>query len=87
MKGQSGVAKRQRKQNDKCLKVIVRHVTIPDAEGRLSRAIDILLRVAARGTAASEGCANAKKEEEPLGQAATEDKLTGAGNEGRSDGK
>lgn len=41
--GQSGVAKRQRKQNDKCLTVIVRHVAAPDAKQRLSRAVSILL--------------------------------------------
>jgi hypothetical protein len=54
MKGQSGVAKRQRKQNDKCLTVIVRHIAAPDAKQRLSRVVNILLKTAAKSTIAEE---------------------------------
>jgi len=63
--------------------VTMRHVTTPDAEGRLSRAIDILLRVAARGTAKSEDSINAKKERPPH-QAPAEDTLTGVDEESDS---
>lgn len=39
----------------KKLRVVgVRHVPMPDAEARLSRAIDILLRAAARGSTESQ---------------------------------
>ena len=37
------MAKRQRKQSKKCLKVIIRYIAVPDAEQRLSRAVNILL--------------------------------------------
>lgn len=40
----------------------LRHVVVPEAESRLSRAIDMLLRSAAKEL---EGSTNAKKEEEP----------------------
>ena len=48
------MAKRQRKQNDKCLTVIVRHVAAPDAKQRLSRVVNILLKAAAKSTIAEE---------------------------------
>ena len=82
------MAKKQGRQNQKRMVVIMRHVTTPDAEGRLSRAIDILLRVAAKGTAKSEDSINAKKEKPPH-QAPAEDALTAGdgeqknGNEGK----
>lgn len=69
------MAKKQGKQNQKRMVVTMRHVTTPDAEGRLSRAIDILLRVAARGTA---------KKERPPHQAPAEDTLTGVDEESDS---
>jgi len=47
-------AKEQRTRNKKGLTVIVRHVAAPDAKERLSRAIDILLRAAARDTSQAE---------------------------------
>ena len=48
----------------------------PDADERLSRAINILLGSAARGTAKSEGSIDAKKEGPPH-QAPAENTLTG----------
>ena len=48
--------------------VEVRYVPTPDADLRLSRAIDILLRSAARDAARSEKRANDKKKH-PLGHA------------------
>jgi len=48
------VAKRQRKQNNKCLTVIVRHVATPNAKQRLSRVVDILLKAAEKNTIAEE---------------------------------
>lgn len=48
------MAKRQRKQNSKCLIVIVRHIAAPDAKQRLSLAVNILLRVTAKSTVSEE---------------------------------
>jgi len=42
------VAQRQRTCNKKGLTVIVRHVAAPDAKQRLSRVVDVLLRVTTR---------------------------------------
>ena len=56
------MAKKQTRQNKKRLVVSMRHVSIPDAESRFSRVVDILLRSAARKL---EGSVSAKKEEEP----------------------
>lgn len=50
----------------------IQYIPTPDADGRLSRALGILLR-AARGTAASEESIDAKKEEEPLRESPAED--------------
>jgi len=55
--------------------VEIRYVRTPDADERLSRAIDILLCSAVRGTAKSEGSIDAKKEEPARGGSA-EDILT-----------
>jgi len=63
--------------------VEIRYVRTPDADERLSRAINILLCSAARGTAKSEGSINAKKEEPPH-QAPAEDTLTGVDEESNS---
>lgn len=59
------MAKREGKEKQKRLVVSMRHVTTPDAEGRLSLTIDILLRVAARGTTKSEDSINTEKETPP----------------------
>jgi hypothetical protein len=64
--------------------VKLRHVVVPDADIRLSRAIDILLRSAARKAAASEESINAKKEEEPPRESPAEDTLTGGDEESNS---
>lgn len=49
--------------NRRCLGIVtIRYVPAPDAESRLSRAIDFLLRIAATGL---EGGAGAKKDGEP----------------------
>ena len=49
--------------NNRCLRIVeIRYVSTPDADSRLSRAVDILLRSAAREL---EGGNNAKKEEPP----------------------
>lgn len=56
--------KRHGDKNNRCLRVVgIRYVPTPDAESRLSRVVDILLRSAAREL---EGSVSAKKEEEPL---------------------
>ena len=56
------MAKKQTRQNKKRLVVSMRHVSIPDAESRFSRVIDILLRSAATEL---QGSVGAKKEEKP----------------------
>lgn len=56
------VTRRTNCEGQRLVVVDVRYVAIPDAESRLSRAIDILLRSAATGR---EGSVSAKKEEEP----------------------
>ncbi len=67
----------------KGLRVVgVRYVPTPDANLRLSRALDILLRSARRDVAIKEGI-NAKKERPPH-QAPTEDTLTGVDEESNS---
>jgi len=61
----------------KGLRVVgVGYVPTPDANLRLSRALDILLRSARRDVAIPEEGINAKKER-PLHQAPAEDTLTG----------
>ena len=55
--------KRHGDKNNRCLRIVgIRYVPTPDADWRLRRAIEILLRTAAREL---EGSVNAKKEEEP----------------------
>ena len=56
------MARKQDKQNQKRLVVNVHHVATPDAKERLSRAIDILLRAAARDTSQAEDSPDADKE-------------------------
>lgn len=46
--------KERRTRNKKGLTVIVHHLAAPDAKQRLSRAVNILLKVAAKSTAAEE---------------------------------
>ncbi len=75
------MAKKQSKQNQKLLIVSIRYIAAPDARERLSRAINILLGSAARGTVKSEGNINAKKEGPPY-RAPAEDTLTGVDEEG-----
>ena len=60
--------------------VEIRYLRTPNADERLSRAIDILLCSAVRGTAKSEGSIDAKKEG-PAHQAPADNTLTG-GDEG-----
>ena len=68
----------------RCLRIVeIRYVRTPDADERLSRAVNILLASAARGAAKSEGSINAKKEELPH-QAPAEDTLTGGDEESDS---
>ena len=62
MKGKRHPEKVGRK-NNRCLRIVeIRYTPTPDAELRLSRAVDILLRSAATEL---EGSVSAKKEEEP----------------------
>jgi hypothetical protein len=62
VKGERHTEKVGRK-NNRCLRIAeIRYVSTPDAESRVSRAIDILLRSAATEL---EGSGSAKKEEEP----------------------
>lgn len=62
MKGKRQPGKVGRR-NDRCLRVVkIRYMSTPDADWRLHRAIDILLRTAATEL---EESINAKKEEEP----------------------
>lgn len=63
--------------------VEIRYVRTPDADERLSRALDILLRSAGRDLAISEGGIDAKKERTPH-QAPAEDTLTSADEESNS---
>ena len=63
--------------------VEIRYVPTPDANERLSRAINILLGSAARGTAKSEGSIDAKKEG-PSHQAPAENTLTAVDGESNS---
>lgn len=58
-----------------------RHVMVPDADTRLSRAIDILLGSAAGDAALSEKRTKAKKKQ-PLSQVPVEDAQTGGGQKG-----
>ena len=53
----------------------IQYIPTPDADGRLSRALGILLRSAAKNTATSEDGVNAQKEE-PTGQVPTKDTFT-----------
>ena len=48
------MAKRQRKQNDESLTIIVRHVATPDAKQRLCRVANILLKASAKSTIVEE---------------------------------
>ena len=77
------MAKKQGEQNQKRMVVTMRHVTTPDAEQRLSRAIDILLRVAARGTTKSKDGINTEKETPPT-RGSTGDTPTGGAEESNS---
>ena len=62
MKGKRHPEKVVRK-NNRCLRIVeIRYTPTPDANWRLRRAVDILLRSAATDL---EGSVNAKKEEEP----------------------
>jgi len=56
--------------------VQIRYVRTPDADERLSRAIDILLRSAARHAAQAKEVPNTEKQESPR-QAPVKDALTG----------
>ena len=68
----------------KGLRVVgVGYVPTPDANLRLSRALDILLRSARRDVAIPEGSINAKKERPPH-QAPAEDTLTSVDEESNS---
>ena len=55
------MAKKQDKQNQKSLVVNLRYVATPDGNARLSRALGILLRAAARSTTESEDDIKGKK--------------------------
>lgn len=55
-------------------------VSVPDAQKRLPRAVDILLRAAARDASQSKGNLSAKRAE-PLGQNPVKDDPTGGGYE------
>ncbi len=67
------------------LRVQMKYAPATDADDRLSRAFRILLRSAAKNTATSEECLNAKKEEEPPRESPAEDTLT-AGDEAQKNG-
>lgn len=82
MKEERGTASqaRHKQHKERRLKVIaVCYVSMPDAEARLSRAIDILLESAASNAATVEGGSNAKNEEPA--QASRKDTSTGDGEE------
>ena len=50
-------------EDNRCLRIVgIRYMPTPDADSRLARAVNILLRSAVRGL---EGSIDAKKEEEP----------------------
>jgi len=72
--------------NTRCLCVVeIRYVRTPDADDRLSRAIDILLKAAAEANSQSKDTSNGKK---PDGQAPAEDALTrgSGGNDSHGEG-
>lgn len=48
------MTKKQRRESEERMAVSVRHVACADGDARLSRAIDILLRLAARDAAQAE---------------------------------
>lgn len=77
--------KRVMKDRQRLRVVEIRYVPTPDADERLSRALDILLRSAARKATVSEESTNAKKEEEPPRESPAEDTLT-AGDEEQKNG-
>lgn len=60
------------------LRVQMKYAPAPDADARLSRAIDILLRSWARDAARLEKSTNVKKTQPP-GQVPTKDTFTGGG--------
>lgn len=72
---QSKVVKKQGERNQR-LAVNVRHVTASDADARLSRVIDILLRSAEGANQLSGESVVGSVEEEPSGQASVEDTAT-----------
>lgn len=76
------MARRRANQHQKRLAASLRPVATPDAEERLSRAIDILLRAAARGTTKSEDSPDVDKEK-PSGRSTYET----AGDEECNDGQ
>lgn len=59
------MAKKRSKQNQKSLSVSIHYVPIPQADDKLSRAIDILLRAAARDSSQAEDSPDADKEKPP----------------------
>ena len=59
------MAKKQGKRNQISLVVSMRHVVTPDADTRLSRVVNILLKAATRGTIVSEKETVAEKEKSP----------------------
>jgi hypothetical protein len=58
------------------LRIQMKYVPAPDVGERVSRALGILLRAAARTATTSEESINAKKEEEPAREGSAEDTLT-----------
>ena len=62
--------------NTRCLRVVeISYVSTPDADERLSRAIEILLRSAARHATQTKEVPNTEKQESPC-QALADDALT-----------
>lgn len=70
------MAKKQGKQNQKRLVVSMRHVATPDAEERVCRAIEILLRAAATGISQAEDSPDADKEK-PSARGSVHDVILG----------
>ena len=74
--------------NTRCLRVVeISYVRTPDADERLSRAIEILLRSAARHAIQAKEAPNTEKQESPR-QAPAEDVLTrgSGGNDSHGEG-
>ena len=85
------MANKQRKQNHTCIVVSLRHVATPDADARLSRTVDILLKAAAKKNTPKSKEMPRDQKQRQHGEAPEEDALThgngGSGSNGEGQDK